>query len=484
MSLNAIGQNINVNNANLVITDQAKKIRSPKYEFNSGATLVSDTSNITASTNIVTPFVFSNAKHMVALTDAAAGTYGSQSANVAQIPQIVVDASGRITSIETIDLDISSHSGTSNIEVGTAGQLSFYKDSTTIGGSTGIVFNETDSSLVLGGDLRVAGDLEIMGNTILTNNFVTDDRVVSIGRNAPDNSTLALHMQRPSGNVAMTFVSGELGPDGSNTLVFSFTNGSANDFQLAPDLTKELPVKIIGNLEVSNTIVANTFIGDGSQLTGISTASTLQEITELGNTTNITSFFTNTDVSLVASGNVEANAIVTTNVLFDSNLGLNSVQSLNLQDICESGNVYTGAITAAKFIGDGSLLTGINGSSVTAEQISNAIVGSDLTLGDVTANAFIGDGSLLTGIQHLSNAEVKSIIEGDSLTLPNLLVSNGVVIDGPTALKQVHVDGGINIEGELNMDNIPLYTDNVNPAYMVVWADGKLYKTDVQYLAP
>ena len=53
---------------------------------------------------------------------------------------------------------------------------------------------------------------------------------------------------------------------------------------------------------------ANYFIGDGSQLTGI--AATLDEIANNGNVTSNTILLTNTDVGLVATGNVEANYFI------------------------------------------------------------------------------------------------------------------------------------------------------------------------------
>jgi hypothetical protein len=52
-------------------------------------------------------------------------------------------------------------------------------------------------------------------------------------------------------------------------------------------------------------VVANYFKGDGSQLTGIAT--TLQSVSDFGNTSSNVIQFTNSDVGLVATGNVVAN---------------------------------------------------------------------------------------------------------------------------------------------------------------------------------
>jgi hypothetical protein len=65
-----------------------------------------------------------------------------------------------------------------------------------------------------------------------------------------------------------------------------------------------------GNVVVTGNVTADHFVGDGSNITGIS--STLQAITDSGNVTSNTVQFTNATTSLVASGNVA----VDTNTLF------------------------------------------------------------------------------------------------------------------------------------------------------------------------
>jgi hypothetical protein len=71
----------------------------------------------------------------------------------------------------------------------------------------------------------------------------------------------------------------------------------------------ELDVR--GDANVHN-LYATYLHGDGSQLTNI--ASNLQTITDSGNTTSNTLLLTNADTGLVATGNVEANYLVTNNI--------------------------------------------------------------------------------------------------------------------------------------------------------------------------
>ena len=63
-----------------------------------------------------------------------------------------------------------------------------------------------------------------------------------------------------------------------------------------------------GNVVVTGNVTASTFVGDGSQLTGIAT--NLQAITDNGNVTSNTVQFTNTDTSLTVSGNIEVDGTV------------------------------------------------------------------------------------------------------------------------------------------------------------------------------
>ena len=63
-----------------------------------------------------------------------------------------------------------------------------------------------------------------------------------------------------------------------------------------------------GNVVISGNVTSLTFIGDGSQLTGVAT--NLQAITDNGNVTSNTVQFTNTGTSLTASGNIEVEGTV------------------------------------------------------------------------------------------------------------------------------------------------------------------------------
>ena len=100
--------------------------------------------------------------------------------------------------------------------------------------------------------------------------------------------------------------------DGSNLVGVLTSLQNATDQGAESNVTIELTndeTSLIasGNVTVAGNVTASTFVGDGSQLTGIAT--NLQSITDNGNVTSNTVQFTNTGTSLTASGTIEATAV-------------------------------------------------------------------------------------------------------------------------------------------------------------------------------
>jgi len=94
-------------------------------------------------------------------------------------------------------------------------------------------------------------------------------------------------------------------------------------------------------LVATGNIQANYFIGDGSNLTGIAT--TLQSVSDFGNTTSNTIQFTNTDTSLITLGSVGiANTNPTCDLAIGSNVCFDDTSS-NILTI--DGNILAHRIT-------------------------------------------------------------------------------------------------------------------------------------------
>jgi hypothetical protein len=163
---------------------------------------------------------------------------------------------------------------------------------------------------------------------------------------------------------------------------------------------------VYGNLTVgtsgSGNVTASYFIGDGSQLTGIS--------------------------GTYSNSNVAAYLPTYTGNLTAGNANVSGTMSVaSITTTGSAGNI-TGAnyINANFYIGNGSLLTGLPAS------YSNTNVAAYLPTytGNVTANYFIGDGSLLTGLPaSYSNANVASYLPTytGNLTAGNANISGNLI---------------------------------------------------------
>src|SRR5210317_37924 len=176
----------------------------------------------------------------------------------------------------------------------------------------------------LSGDVTVDGGILNVGNANLYVNTETSN--VGIGTTNPG-FELDVRGDANVHNLYATYLHG----DGSNieNIVSSQWEGSPGDpiyytsnvgvANTAP-VTKTLQVGSNLYVEdagsnvfhVTGNIYADYFVGDGSQLINI--ASNLQTITDSGNTTSNTLLLTNADTGLVATGNVEANYLVTNNI--------------------------------------------------------------------------------------------------------------------------------------------------------------------------
>ena len=252
--------------------------------------------------------------------------------------------------------------------------------------------------------------------------------------------------------------------------------------------TAELIVS--GRVVASGTIEAVSFVGSGSQLTGIT--SNLDQIVNNGNVTSNTVQFTNATTGIVATGNVHALKFIgdgsqltgiTSNLNQIVNNGNVTSNTLLLTN-ATTGLVATGNVEASKFVGDGSLLTGLasnlhqvteNG-NVTSNTLllTNATTGLVAT-GNVHANYFMGDGSQLSNLPSggvwdtngdgeiyftTSNVGISNADPGHNLSVgSNLYIdddgSNVLVITGNAAMNALTLgQGQISIVPSYGLDDV------------------------------
>jgi hypothetical protein len=172
-----------------------------------------------------------------------------------------------------------------------------------------------------------------------------------------------------------------------------------------PNITS---VGTLTSLSSSGNITANYFIGNGSQITGV-TAARVSANALTGNT-------------------LSANVLNSTLVSVGNLNGLSVIGNTSGGNFLAQGQVSAvGNITANYFIGNGSQLTGILASNIgvlptlsvtgninTGNLLANGLissVGNIQTVGNITGNYFVGNGSLLTGI---TVAAGTAIVNGNS----------------------------------------------------------------------
>jgi hypothetical protein len=237
-------------------------------------------------------------------------------------------------------------------------------------------------------------------------------------------------------------------------------------------------------LRTSNTECENLRIGTGNIYVTTELDSNvildLESVTILGNTTSNTIQLSHPTTGILSSGNIHALKFIGDGSLLSGvsdNTGNISNIEINLEDNSHRIEVLgielanfttantiditnnttaittTGNVEASKFIGDGSLLTGISSNldqvlsfgNVTTStlEILNDTLGL-VTTGNVEAAKFIGDGSSLTGIS--SNLD-------QVLTFGNV-ASNTMHLTNPT--KSLVTSGDVEVGGMISIGTVNL----------------------------
>ena len=173
-----------------------------------------------------------------------------------------------------------------------------------------------------------------------------------------------------------------------------------------------------GNTTTGDIITTSGFfIGDGSKLTGISGASaafTLQETSDRGNTTSNVIQFTNTITSFTTSGNVIVAGNVTASNFYGDGLGLTSLNASSVSTgtllvarggtgtttstgsgsvVLNTNPTFSGTVQGGTFSGSGSGLTSLNATNISTGTLPVARGGTGAT----TLNNLIQMGTHTTG---------------------------------------------------------------------------------------
>ena len=250
-----------------------------------------------------------------------------------------------------------------------------FANGTMVGGSAGsaLTYPENYPASFAGNNTSAPVVDVIVTPTTTTNYCIKVDRSVNLGNTASIS------------NIAGTFLT-----------VVGLGNGfdsglpSTGNIDIRGNVTAAGNITAAGQVNVTGNVVGNYFIGNGSQLTGL-TATTLPALANIDIRGNVT-----------ASGNITA-----------------------------AGQVnVTGNVVGNYFIGNGSQLTGLLSSLPAIANIDirgNVTASGNITAagqvnvtGNVVGNYFIGNGALLTGV---TAAGVTSFTaNGNTISASNLLV--------------------------------------------------------------
>ena len=360
-------------------------------------------------------------------------------------------------------------------------------------------------STTSGGNINVAGILSASGNVISANMFTAG--VVSAQGNVRGGNINTVGLVSATGNVYGSYFIGngatlssiaganvtgtvDNATNAVNATVATVVSGSAQGNITSVGTLVQLSstgnitganFRTTGLITATGNVYGNFFIGDGSQLTGVTAsgvaAGALTGNTLSANVTTSTLTSVGTLSSLSVSGNITAGNIsatnhtgttvsVTGNVTAGNLIGAIATASQTnitsvgtLSSLSVSGNIgSTGNITATNFIGNGALLTNINTSIISngASNVSVAASNGNISVNVASAPDVVTISS--DGISTTGNITIPTI-----LFYANTIGSiNDLVIDplnDGTNTGNVIIQGNLDVRGTtttVNSNNISI----------------------------
>ena len=263
----------------------------------------------------------------------------------------------------------------------------FFGDGSLLTGITGSQVNITGNDInsgTIGGStaIDVTSNIETSANVIGDEIQANEVKGANLSAFDQDNNS-TFQVDGATGQVSATSFTG----DGSQ-LSGVLTAVSGDDITTGT---------ISGDTEINTTgdVIASKFIGDGSSLTGI----TGSQVNITGNDINSGTIGGSTAIDVTS--NIETSA----NVIGDE-IQANEVKGANLSAFDQDNNSTfqvdgaTGQVSATSFTGDGSQLSGVL-TAVSGDDITTGTISGDTqinTTGDIRATNFYGDGSGLTNL--------------------------------------------------------------------------------------
>jgi hypothetical protein len=372
--------------------------------------------------------------------------------------------------------------------VATNGIYGNIKGQNTVSAST--IYIGTDTYNLNGYDLRVEGNTEITGNllvggtttTVNTENLIVQDPIIQLG-NAVASVDSGLLLARPitnpvTGNVFVGYDQSE------SEFAIGFTSNHAGESSITVKDGVNFTLNVHGNVE------ASYFFGDGSQLSGIQTATpTLESVVDEGNVTSNVVRFSNATTGIEITSNIDFVNKITLKSTYASKSNLFVVNAIQLDPSYAnpSLNVLSYNTTTGEIYDSG----GQGGSSFNniTEENANVLIGSNLTINSLGSNVLtvsgnvsadnITIGGLNVAASPFALDDVVSVYDGANVTA-NVLTLGGVVTNVVTA-NTITLANNLTVSGNTTSQNIKLtntdITASVTSGTITVDAKEKTYGT-------
>lgn len=282
-----------------------------------------------------------------------------------------------------------------------------------VGGNLNIINTVRTSDLLVTGNV-INAELNVTGNVVAANltslGSITGSGFAAANGNITGTGS-GLNMSGFAVNAGNIVGTGSL---------LSITGFSANTGRLT----------LSGNANIAGNVAAPFFIGNGSQLTGVTAAP--------ANIFNIVS--ANGTLVIATSPNDTLQMSVGNNMTLIGNASARSVAIGFLES-----PTFTGTVTSTAFVGDLKGTVVADDSSIMVDAVNNKLYGSEViangnisgtnftaagnltATGNITGNYIIGNGSQLTGVTSYSNANV--VAYGEVGWAGNILPSANITYD-------------------------------------------------------
>jgi len=388
--------------------------------------------------------------------------YGNVSGDNVSVITLNGNVSGDNVSVITLNGNV-----VADNVVSTNGMYGTIKGANTISASN--IYVGTGAYDLNGYDLRVEGDTEITGNllvggtttTVNTENLVVKDPIIQLGdASASVDSGLLLARPSDTDNVYV-------GYDQNRTeFAIGFTDNHAGDSDITIKQGQDFTLNVYGNVE------ANYLFGNGSQLTGIQTAT--PNLHDVVNVDNVTS-------NVVQFSNATAGIKIASNIAFDDKITLQSLTSgskngffvvdtiqLDPNYASPTRNVLSYDTTTGQIYDSG----GQGGSSFNniTEENANVLIGSNLTINSLGSNVLtvsgnvsadnITIGGLTIEASPFALDDVVSVYDGANVTA-NVLTLGGVVTNVVTA-NTITLANNLTVSGNTTSQNIKLTNTDIS----------------------